>query len=615
VKRVKFLHLTIRDFKSFLGEHQLTLDPSIGLYFMRGRNRRNKRLGSNGAGKSSIWDAIVWCCTGETVGGLRNPDVMPWKGSIKGPRVALLVDVDGRRRTIARTTSPNSLRIDDKDVGPEAVVKLLGMNFEIMTNTIILGQGRPLFFDMKPAEKMKLLSDAKNLDRWDDRSKRASEQARSFELRYAELTGEITGLDATVKELREGIKAVKAQEAIWFKDFEKRMNEAARFTKKNKSKIEKLDKAVIDADLKYDGAMTEVKACERDIEKMHDELRVVQRKLDAQLVRRRQLNANLETWNKQYQSLRDAKVCPTCGQTVEHADLAKHKKEIVAQVKKAREQLRTVKTRALKAAEDMLKQRIEHQRKYLAQFHETADNAQRELKAAQSSLAEINAEIKAIKGQFDEGEECPHSRILRLARRRLISVRQDLDDAKDDHRILEKKTARARYWIKGFKDIKLHVIEELLQELELTTHGMLEEVGLVGWRIKFAIERETKKGTSRPGLHIMIASPESEGLVKWESWSGGEGQRLRVVGALALSHVLLNHAGVEPSIEVLDEPTQHLSDEGVYDLCEYLADRARTIRRRIFYCDQQSVDSTHFAGVITVRKGKGGSEIVTSSLP
>jgi ABC-type uncharacterized transport system ATPase subunit len=79
---------------------------------------------------------------------------------------------------------------------------------------------------------------------------------------------------------------------------------------------------------------------------------------------------------------------------------------------------------------------------------------------------------------------------------------------------------------------------------------------------------------------------------------------------LALSEVLLGHANIEIDLEVLDEPTKHLSDEGVRDLGEMLAARAEQIERRILYIDHSAYEGSQFASTITVRKTNEGSQIV-----
>jgi DNA repair exonuclease SbcCD ATPase subunit len=174
---------------------------------------------------------------------------------------------------------------------------------------------------------------------------------------------------------------------------------------------------------------------------------------------------------------------------------------------------------------------------------------------------------------------------------------------------LGRKIVRAQFWVKGFKDVRLYIIEEVLQELELATNAALEDVGLLGWEVKYDIEKETKSGTIQRGLNVTILRPGLKERVRWESWSGGEGQRLRVVGALSLSEVLLDHAGVRTSLEVLDEPAHFMAPDGVRDLTDYLAWRAQGLERSTFYIDHMSIDSARFTSVMTVTKTKDGAHV------
>lgn len=612
MRDVQFLTLFLEWFKAFSGKHQFTLDKVVGLHFVKGENEDEPDLGSNGAGKSSLWDAIVWCCYGRTVRGLRNPDVRPWNGKGK-TRVALLVEVNGKRRTIARTVSPNSLTLDGVDVGPERIVKLLGMTQEMMTNTIILGQRRDLFFDMQPRAKLDLLSDAKRLDRWDDRSKRASDKCRDLEQEHARYVGEIEGIDYAIKQVSEQIGTTEVAFARWGLDMDAKRHEAEAFTTKNEKRLETLQHDLAGYDLKYDGAMTEVKAIQRDISKLQETLR----RDGAQLARLRAQRASLEFQcveiDGQLKGLVGAKRCPTCGQMVSPYNLEKHSDELKRKAKRLIKE-HDEKDEALVPIEAAIKKGEKVQARLEADlkvFHAKADDAIRERDTKLPELEKLKKQFdvyQAFKKQSDS-EVNPYGKLLRETKRRLSRMGDDRKGARDDRDSCAKELIETKFWPRGFKDIKLHVIEELLQELELTTAGMLEEVGLVGWKVQYAIENETKKGTTANGIVVFIGSPRSKGLVRWEAWSGGEGQRLRLVGALSLASVLLNHAGVDPSMEVLDEPTTSLSDEGVHDLVAYLSDRARRMRRTIFYADHQSIESARFASSVLIRKDRDGSRI------
>jgi chromosome segregation ATPase len=114
--------LVIDEFKSFTAGKQiirLTQDTP-GVTFVQGRNEAEPSLGPNGAAKSSIIDAIMWCLYGRTVKSLKNPDVIPWVigGS---PYVSLVLYINNRRRKVSRQAKPNKLLLDGEEASGNAL--------------------------------------------------------------------------------------------------------------------------------------------------------------------------------------------------------------------------------------------------------------------------------------------------------------------------------------------------------------------------------------------------------------------------------------------------------------------------------------------------------------
>jgi energy-coupling factor transporter ATP-binding protein EcfA2 len=99
--------------------------------------------------------------------------------------------------------------------------------------------------------------------------------------------------------------------------------------------------------------------------------------------------------------------------------------------------------------------------------------------------------------------------------------------------------------------------------------------------------------------------------VRWQAWGGGVAQRLRLVGAIALSDVLLHRAGVSTNLLIMDEPTRSLSRAGIDDLVDLLSDLAKRSQKTILFVDHHAVPSTKFASVLTVIRDKSGSRIST----
>jgi Herelleviridae exonuclease len=611
--RIQFAHLTLENFKSFRGQHDLRLDDfEYGLHFVRGKNKFEPRLGSNGAGKSSLWDAITWCLYGKTVGGLRNPDLRPWTG--KGSTVVEVTIVIDRKHNhvIRRTISPNALEIDRKDVGLEEVVKLVGMDFDLFTNTVLMGQGRPLFFDLQPRDKMQLFVNVLRLDRWDTRSEFAGDRARFMQDQLTQNEGVRQGLEATLLEFDILMEAEKKKHDSWERDLQVLLKESRGRLKKMRAEQAEFERKADKANLRNDGAETELRALQKQLAK--DEEAV----LDCERAHTR-AKETLDTIEREVtQMQKDAKAlgagdeCPTCGQSLKGTALAKHKRNLWAKIDQWTSRLNDNKTiletgNALNKAVDRLNRTREHVQEFTEKANEARDSFEynnkqyQEIKAEADSLSNLNKQKDA--------EVNPHIGTLRSLRKRKELVEGQMSQAQDEAKVYEAKLARYKFWIKGFKDIRLYVLEETLQELELVTNGMLEEAGLIGWSARYVIEKETKSGNVTRGMAILIKSPTSTKEVRWESWSGGEGQRLRIVGALALSEVLLGQAGISTDLEVLDEPTQHLSTQGVNDLCEYLSDRAKRLRKAIWYCDHQSIESTRFSTVVIVTRDRNGSHI------
>lgn len=612
MKHLEFCSLIIKNFKGFRGAHHLELDRATGVWFVRGRNLTNKRMGANGVGKSTLWDALMWCLYGSTVSGLRNLDVRPWRGAKGSTRVTLIMNITSKgklgRYVITRTTEPNTLRINHEDVDQEAVVKLIGMPQELMAHTIVLGQGRKLFFDLTAGGKLKLLTKTLRLDRWDTRSNDAKKDERRLGQKVATYQGKITGLEVGVRELE--ATAQRLEKAR--KEFdESRPRTGGRDLLKLREKVDRLANKVSGADLKYDGAMTEVLACERNIEQFVKEDAELRNKNVQRAKRLHDLQELIYNGREKLKELNTAETCPMCGQEVTKEHLKTERITLRQQLKEAEALLKKLKAKKLSGKIEVASDRLLKERADLKHFHAKADAALQERSKYSELRAAAAQTLKAAEEAADK--ENPHTSPLRDAKQRLREVRASLEDAKRIEGIVARKQERAKFWITGYREIKLHLLEEVLQEMELVTNGMLEETGLVDWSVKYKIAQQTKSGKLKRGLTVLVKSPESRGRVRWEAWSGGEGQRLRLVGALSLSSVLLSHAGIDTSIEVLDEPTQHLSDEGIVDLSEFLALRAKDLKRRVYYSDHRVVESMRFVGRITVKRDENGSRLVNGA--
>lgn len=615
--KLSLIHIVVEDFKSFAGEHQLPVDAfREGLHYVGGDNKVEPRLGANGAGKSALMvDAITWCLYGRTPNALRNPDIRPWK---KGgqTRVGTLWEIDGVRVVFRRTASPNLFTLDGKETADDEFARMTGLNFDLFCNTIVLGQGQSLFFDLPPRGKMQLFVDVLQLDKWDQRSEAANARVREIEREHAQADGELMGLEGQKKQTDDLLKTATEQAAQWNVQQQEWLAEAKQAldeaTKRHASVKAKADKADLDnesASLDLDDMRKEITGKQQVVADARVELAKLQEK-------RKALNAAASQLEKELEAFGEADTCPVCGEPIRKGStIAKHKQELKDRIDKLDDDIDKLDPK--KAEEKVVRgdEVVDKLRGQLEARVKRMHSAEAEVRLYAPMVAAEAAKIASGELYIERlnKETNPHTEQVSKLKRERNRLKDRDEELRKELELLARAIERNKFWVKGFKDIRLLVIEDVLQELELTSNAMLAELGLVDWRISYAIERETKAGTTSRGLNVGILSPKSRDAVKWESWSGGEGQRLRMVGALALSEVLLDHAGIQPDFEVLDEPTSHMSPEGVRDLCEYLAVRAEQLERRTFYIDHLAVESATFASTTTIEKDTDGSHIIRTA--
>lgn len=577
-----------------------------GVHYVRGINSVIKSLGSNGASKSSIWNAMSWCLFGKTISGLRTPDIKP-RGTRLVPCVRLTMTrkLPGKKpRTliIQRVGKTNGLTIDGKHV--DGVDAFIPLSWDAFQHALILGQGRPLFFDLKAQGKMELFSELLDLDRWERASKRARQQTHDLNSTLAAHNQSISQKVNLIQGLKDRITDTRQKYSDWNDDYEKHRSRITERRAKIRALLEKRQAAFKDADARFDFAELELRDCRKqisafraeadkgqkvyyDIKSSHD------RQVDARDALRKELTIKGNT-------------CPTCGSSLKGTNLEKHRISVNKKITELEKAI-TKSARALDDAETVfsnIKKKALGYQTAERDFITKSNNASDDRAAASRQINELNEQLAGC--HVDEDAVNPFTHVLAELKRQKSQHLVNLQDEKAKATNISIEIDHASYWIGGFQQIKLHMVQETLEELSAVCQTLLADVGLAGWQIEFAIERELKKGTA-DGLDVRIREPGSDLAVKWESWSGGEAQRLRLVGAVALSDVLLRRAGINIGFMVLDEPTRGLSAQGIDDTVDFLCDYAES--RQIFYVDHHTVESNRFASILRVHRQKGGVRI------
>jgi DNA repair exonuclease SbcCD ATPase subunit len=591
VRNIELGRMWVEGFKSFTDTTEIAFSPDAGLKFLGGRNLVEPSLGANGAGKSSCWDAICWCFYGVTPRGHRASDLSAWDAKRHAHVMVKLIE-DGTEHRLLRSSHPERLLLDEQPAEQVDFDRIIGMGRASFFQSVIFGQSHPLFYDLPVPQRGALLDEILDLELWLRLSTRAAERARTQQTELDDRARNIAFLRGQMKALpdKEELQT-KADE--WDDEQQDKIEEAIEAVNRLEKQEVGLDKAVatLEAQINTDAVGTQDKgiaAQKKDI----DSLTIVCAKHDFRL-------ADIARMSRFYT---EHDRCPECRRPLPSEFVDKQ----LATMEKEREL-----TRAQITATNKL---ITQHRKALAdmqQERQSETDTERE-------LAGLRGELRGVIRQLEREEQ--HVKDLLYIRKNrnpftaelatLADKRRDLQTqlrgAVAEHGRTEASLGRMDYWKSGFKRVRLFEIGKVLQRLELETANAAESLGLIGWRIGFQTETETKSGSTRHGVQITVTTGDGD---RTRAWSPGELQRVRLAITLGLAHFIQEMAGVTYRFEVWDEPTSWLSEEGIEDLLETLAYRANSAQRSVWIIDHRSFDKTAFDEIWTATKTLEGTTV------
>ena len=615
--------IRITNFRSFKGEQSFHFPGKPGLYFMQGVNALEPRLEANGSGKSTIWEALLWCFFAKTSRGLKAGDVCNWDVD-KGTKVELDFSLDERTLwTVTRTWKPNSWTLSHiaDHITDEEVVDLtksesnhvldwLAVEFMPFLHCILMAQSQPMFLDLKHDQQAALFSEVLGLDHWIDYSSAASKRAstqdietRRLERALAEVIGRINGQKDFTGSVEEFEAKRKKQIEEFDGPYSSKLDQlrVLKVTEEEAIALEKRRReALIEARAKLETIMDkEVKPAQELAELIRRDLGKAEDRLDAAV-------NHLERLKKETD-------CPTCKRPLDRQNHKLHVDEARADMI-ARQQLADKLQRQFADADAVMEALNKSNTKVLEAFGKAQNalsDAEQSVRTQRAAVLRIEKELDDIEYQVEriEKEVNPFIDVQAKMKEEGKLLRAERDELQDKLDASVEKQSLYSFWVRGFKELRLQLIAEALTELEIEVNSCVTALGLVNWELRFQVDRETKGGSVQRGFSVEVVSPASTKPTPWEAWSGGESQRLRLAATMGLSNLIRSRMGVELDLEVWDEPSTALSPQGVKDLLEALEHRAQQEQRVVWIVDHTAHAFGGFAGGATITKTRKGSQI------
>lgn len=588
--------LTIKAFRCFTAEVTIEFPPEGGLRFLTGRNQVEPSLGSNGSGKSSLWDALVWCQYGTSIRGERAADLASW-GLQQRPHVIATYDIDGETHTIDRTGSPDALLLDGKIVPQSAIDSLMGLNRARFVQSVIFGQAAPLFMDLPIPERGELLDQVMDLSMWMRMSGFAGDRSAEMLRAISELEKTHAGEVGRLTALNEQQQTMMEDEARWHYAHQQTLSAAQDAYTKADAELRNVEQQAraVEREIPGPETMTELAA---NVREAHEILNHV-------VAERAKLNERRKRAQQDHFFLRDHSTCPTCAQRIGATFKQQRFAALDAQIAEAdtgRDQLAEDEVDAIKLLEQTQAE-LDEMTEQRAVIGERLSGLRAEVAARQRELAQAR---QVLAQRRQEGKENPVTARLTDLRHNIEILQVGADELQTALEDTKADQIKVDYWKRGFRQVRLFLIRRILAMLEIETAAAASVLGIGNWKITFATEVETRSGTTRPGIHINAVNPQEHG--QYKSYSFGEAQRIKLAVSMGLASLIQSMSGVYYGLEVFDEPTAWLSPEGIDDLLGCLQARADSTGRTVWLVDHRSLDYP-FDGVWLATKTASGTEL------
>ena len=188
------------------------------------------------------------------------------------------------------------------------------------------------------------------------------------------------------------------------------------------------------------------------------------------------------------------------------------------------------------------------------------DNSEFDIKEYQERIEDIEKRIKEIESKEEEintkpiEENITKAEVEHQKKERLI---KELDD----------KIFKKNEWINRFKDFKMYLASEQIKNIQNHANDILQKENS-DLRLLIESFKKDSKGNIKDEITSYVVRDEAESF--WY-YSGGERARVEIATILAIQQ-MINSTNPYGGLEFLsiDEITEGLSEEGLYDIIEAL---------------------------------------------
>lgn len=595
------LSLNDRGFVTVVGRNDNVCDNSV----------------SNGSGKSSLWEALLWCLTGDTVRGAK--DVVNNKSN-EGTLVELKFVLNGKHYRVIRSKEHSIYKtnlkifVDEKDVSGKGIrdsEKILSnlmsdVDTQLLSSVVILGQGLPQkFTNNTPSGRKEVLEKLTHSDFMiDDLKKRVTQRQNMLSEQVSDTSTKLNG----ERSKREVLARQRVEAESFLSKSVDDVKEKVGSYRAELTKLEEDVRSIEATKAELSAQISELQEKRLSIKEKGTQeiLNLKQRQTElcepiktsvAELTAQRK---QIEKTIKEKKSIKD--VCPTCGQRISGVvipDTADDEKslqscdellsEYNAQIKKINETFAAEEAELRKTYNDEYSVCSFNINKLQGDLHKQSDT----FNQIDSEMSSINSKLNAVEAQYNE-----HQTLYKYNEEKLKQIDEDLTKSENEASALESELEELNErWsiIRSFstalsRDFRGVLLSGLIDYL----NNKLKEFSNVVFNsdsVLFALD----------GNNISIKCNGKE----YESLSSGERQKIDVMVQFALRDMLCNYLGFSCNMLVLDEVFDGLDSRGCEKIIDLMSECLSDVSSVFVVTHRQDL-AIPSDGTIVVNKDRNG---------
>jgi DNA repair exonuclease SbcCD ATPase subunit len=614
------------------------------------------KTASNGSGKSSIPEILVYTLFGKTI---KHPKKINHKDVVNNQTGKdLKTEVRWGDFRVVRTRKPETLRMweskegiwnDATEItlgGMPATQKLieekLGLNYETFVNVVVFTDNNAgSFLECDAANKRDIVENLLSLEKYKNFSERAKNLKKDKKDEIKTAQHEYESARQGLQQAQSRMKAAKEQESVWR---DKRKGELETLSDRLKSLEKQLSSSPEGEDsTRYDKAQERIVELNSLIEQLEarqikiqgmldeandksstarDKRADIQTELNEACSSIKSISIKISEHQKEIGRLEDSDgaTCKFCMGTISKENFGKYTEKMSEEIKKLSSELESKESK-----KESLSSSVESAKARENSIVEAA-------LAAKGKLSKVSSELSSMRKELSDLNkiEKPKSKNIsqQLVEQQIAGVKEQISDKKKemagdspfvkiidslDKEILEKESCFKRsessleslekelpyyeFWSTAFGDagIRKFVIDGIIPALNSRIAYWMQF--LIDGKIKLEFNNELEETIER--------NPSDGDPFVYYGMSGGEKRRLNLAVSQAFAHVMMLSSGACPSIVFLDEVTTNIDQMGVVGVYNMIAELAKDRQVFVTTHDQNLLELLDGCELIALEKRNG----------